>query len=152
MIYQHSGKMPLMLIIDCASRRRAPRARQAPPSQCARRAAGAMLVEASDGECGGANRGHRRRVREARSATMHVGQLHHHLVLVLLRLQVLVMHHGLQPVVPVTDGVIGAAGQPLCNLVPAVAGRQAGGQAGVGATARAPEAGCGALLVAEFRG
>lgn len=53
------------------------------------------------------------------------GQLHHHLVLVLLRLQVLVMHHGLQPVVPVADSVIGAAGQPLCNLVPR-GGRQAG--------------------------
>ena len=72
------------------------------------------------------------------------GQLHHHLVLVLLRLQVLVMHHGLQPVVPVADSVIGAAGQPLCNLVPR-GGRQAGRLAGRRrATARAPGAGCGA--------
>ncbi len=47
------------------------------------------------------------------------------MILVLLRLQVLVVHHGLQPVVPVADSVIGAAGQPLCNLVPR-GGRQAG--------------------------
>ena len=68
---------------------------------------------------------------EAHSAAMHLGQLRPRLVLILLRLQVLVMHHGLQPVVPVADGVIGAAGQPLRNLVPAVAGRQAGRQASV---------------------
>ena len=67
----------------------------------------------------------------------------HHLALVLLRLHLLVVHHGLEPVVPVADGVIGAAGQPLCNLVPAVAG----GRAGVGATARTSGAGRGARHV-----
>ena len=71
------------------------------------------------------------------------GQLPHHLALVLLRLHLLVVHHGLEPVVPVADGVIGAAGQPLRNLVPAVAG----GRAGVGATARTSGAGCGARHV-----
>ena len=76
------------------------------------------------------------------------GQLPHHLALVLLRLHLLVVHHGLQPVVPVADGVIGAAGEPLCNLVPAVAG----GRAGVGATARTSGAGCGARHVSPSAG
>ena len=72
----------------------------------------------------------------------------HHLSLVLLRLHLLVVHHGLKPVVPVADGVVGAAGQPLCNLVPAVAG----GRAGVGATARTSGAGCGARHVLSSSG
>ena len=33
----------------------------------------------------------------------------HHLALVVLRLHLLVVHHGLQPVVPVADGFVAAA-------------------------------------------
>ena len=65
----------------------------------------------------------------AAHAAMNVEQLHRYLLLVLLHLQLLVVRHGLQPVVPVADGMVGAAGQPLRDIVPVAASKQAGRQA-----------------------